>query len=193
MPRTASGAAACLIFVLSLALLAGRLFFSPPLPLNFLVVFVTMAASGIVALFAVALRHERSLAAFATLVLGVFAAAFLAAETFGGNPPPTTSLDESDNGRTVTVPNGAQLMLQLPGNPTTGYSWEAATSILGVIKESTPPVYKPSGGALGSGGTYTFWYEAVGKGRTELTLVYRRSWETNVAPLKTFKVIIAVQ
>jgi predicted secreted protein len=46
---------------------------------------------------------------------------------------------------------------------------------------------------LGAGGTYNFWFQPKTAGRTDLTLVYRRSWETDIAPLKTYKITIAVQ
>lgn len=194
LPTTTVGVAACTLFAISLLLFAARLFLKPALdiPLNFLVVFIAMAASGLVALYAVALRHERSLATFTALVAGLLAATLLVAETLAPGPPSGLGLGEAANGKTFTLQKGAQITLQLPGNPTTGYSWEASVSNPAVLKQSSAPVYKPTGAALGSGGTYTFWYETVGSGSSDLTLVYRRSWETDVAPLKTFRVTVSV-
>ncbi len=34
----------------------------------------------------------------------------------------------------------------------------------------------------GAGGTQTFTFNAAGKGKTTLTLIYVRPWETNVTP-----------
>ena len=44
--------------------------------------------------------------------------------------------------------------------------------------------------AIGAGGTYTFQLLAKSAGRSDLTLLYRRSWETGVAPLQTYHVTI---
>ena len=193
-PATAVGLAACGLFALSVLLFAARVLLTPALnlPLNYLVVFVTMAGAGLLALYAVTFGHERSIASFLTLVIGLAAATFLLAETFGQGPPSGPILGEAANGKTFTVQKGAQIVVQLPGNPTTGYEWEATVSNPAVLRQSSTPMYKPTGNALGSGGTYTFWYEAAASGRSDLTLVYRRPWETGVAPLKTFQVTVVV-
>ena len=195
LPTTTYGVAASLMFAASILLLAARLFLTPDkglLPPNFLVVFVTMAASGVLAIFGVAVARERSVTAFAVLVVGSLAAAFLLAETLSAGPPTGPSLGAADNGARVAMRSGTQLTLQLPGNPTTGYGWEATISNPTVLRESSPPEYKPAGTALGGGGTYTFHYEATAPGETDLTLVYRRSWEAGVQPIETFRVRIVV-
>lgn len=194
LPKTPAGVAACGLFALSLLLFAARVLLTPTfgLRLTYLAGFMTMAGSGLLALYATAFARERSLASFLALIAGLVAATFLIAETFGQGPPNGPILGEAANGKTFTVQKGAQIMIQLPGNPTTGYTWEPAISDPSVLHESSAPVYKPVGGALGAGGTYTFWYQATTSGQSELTLLYRRSWETDVAPLKTFTVTIVV-
>ena len=195
LPTTISGVAASLMFAASLLTLGARLLLTPDiglLPPNFLVVFVTMAASGVLAIFGVAVARERSVMAFFVLVVGSLAAAFVLAETMSAAPPNGPSLGMADNGARVVMRSGTQLTLQLPGNPTTGYGWEATISNPAVLRESSAPAYKPAGAALGGGGTYTFWYDATAPGETELTLVYRRSWETGVQPIETYRVTIVV-
>lgn len=125
-------------------------------------------------------------------VAGLCAAAWWLAASLGG-PPPALSLDEGDNGRTVTVATGAQITIQLPGNPTTGYTWEATVGDRSVLNEAGPATFSPSSGALGAGGTYTFRYKAAASGQTDLTLVYQRSWEAGVPPLRTYMVTVVVQ
>lgn len=194
-PLTRSGWLALGLFAVSLVLLAGRLVLVPAfgVPLNYLIVFVVTAVSGLVAVYAVAFQRERSVSVIATLVIGLVAAAVLLAESIGGGGGASpVMLDESDNGNTVTVASGQQVTLQLPGNPTTGYGWQATVGNTAVLSEQGPPAFTPSSDALGAGGTYTFKYRANTAGQTDLTLVYQRSWET-VPPLKTYKLTVVVQ
>jgi hypothetical protein len=85
LPVTPSGWFALAFLGLSLVLLAARLVLKPlaGLPLNFLIVFVAFAASGLIALFAVVFQRERSVGVFATLMIGLLAGIWLAAEALG--------------------------------------------------------------------------------------------------------------
>ena len=196
LPSTTSGLVALGLAGLALVLLLARLWLTPAvgLPLNFLVVFVVAALAALPAAYSVGLRHERSLSVFATLAVGLLTAAFLAAEAIGGGGgSPQMTLGEGDSGRTVTVSQGTQLMIQLPANPSTGYSWNATVGDSSVLTQAGDPVFKPSSDALGAGGTYTIWFQAAGPGKTSLRLDYARSWETGVAPLKTFQIEVVVR
>ena len=194
-PTTVTGRVALAAFAVSLLLLLARLFLTPAfgLPLNYLVVLSAVAVSGVLALFAVTLRHERGAAVVATMVIGLFAALWLATEGLGGGGDPQVTLGDGDNGRTFTVARGTVLAIQLEGNPTTGYTWESSVGSRAVLNPTSDGDFKPSSSAIGAGGTYTFQYQALTRGRTDVTLVYRRSWETGVEPLKTFQVTIVVR
>lgn len=192
-PATTSGWIALGLLAFSIVLLFGRIVLTPlfDLPLNYLIVLIAAAASGLVAVYAIALRRERSLGVMAVLVVGLLAATWLVAESIGGTPPVT--LGEGDNGQTVTVASGGVITIQLPGNPTTGYGWEASIGNGAVLTALGAPVFKPSSSALGAGGTFTFQYKAKAAGRSDLTIVYRRSWETGTPPLETYQITVVVQ
>jgi inhibitor of cysteine peptidase len=128
----------------------------------------------------------------AALVAGLGATAWWLAGSHGG-PSPATTLGEGDNGRTVTVATGAQIAIQLPGNATTGYTWTATVEDPSVLNEAGPAAFSPSSDALGAGGTYTFRYKAAASGQTDLTLVYQRSWEAGVPPLRTYRITVVVR
>jgi inhibitor of cysteine peptidase len=136
--------------------------------------------------------REQSIGVGAALALALLAVALVLAGIVGGITPPN-SFTEGDNGRTVTVAAGRVITIELPGNPTTGFSWAATVGNPSMLREVSPPVYTPSSRALGGGGNYTFQYKVGAAGQTDLTLVYRRSWETGVAPLKTFKLTVFIQ
>jgi predicted secreted protein len=81
------------------------------------------------------------------------------------------------NGTTVLLRPADQLVVSLPGNATTGYSWRVRsvdrtvlkpTGITYVPKKTVPP-------KVGSGGTYVLHFRVVGAGATSLKLVYVRA------------------
>ena len=105
-----------------------------------------------------------------------------------------TTLTDADNGRTVTVNAGETLVVKLGGNPSTGYTWEAKDLDAHMLQQVGEPGFESfSPGLVGAGGTLTLTFKALKPGTTTLTLVYHRSWETNVAPLQTFTVTVTVQ
>lgn len=102
-------------------------------------------------------------------------------------------ITEKDNAQTFTLQPGDTLSLSIEGNPTTGYNWEIEevdTSILAPIGD---PQYKSSSSLIGTGGTYTFTFEAKAIGTTNLKLKYYRSFEKDTPPIQTFAVTVNVQ
>ena len=78
--------------------------------------------------------------------------------------------------------------LELEGNPTTGYSWQVTAIDPAVLAPAGEPDYESSSDADGAGGIYTFRFDAVGPGETEVVLQYFPSWEepTDTAGRFTF-------
>ena len=113
-------------------------------------------------------------------------------EIFGPSDPSPIILKESQAGNTVEVSVGETFKVVLEGNPTTGYTWEINTLDTGILAQRGEPEFKPDSNAIGSGGTFTFTFQAVNIGQTILRLIYHRSWEQDVPPLKTFEVVVIV-
>jgi inhibitor of cysteine peptidase len=105
----------------------------------------------------------------------------------------TVRLSEQDTGRTVELYVRDRLEVVLEGNPTTGYQWEQVAGEAAILRPAGEPAFKPDTRALGAGGTMTLPFEAAGAGKTTLTLIYHRSFEPTVPPLKTFEANIVVQ
>jgi len=106
-------------------------------------------------------------------------------------------LGEADNGEAFTVAVGDTIKVMLPGNPTTGFEWTSAVSDedAAVIEQQGEAEYvaestDPS--VVGSGGMYTFTFEAADKGEALLKLEYARSFE-DVPPEQTFEVTLTVE
>jgi inhibitor of cysteine peptidase len=107
-----------------------------------------------------------------------------------GNTRREITVSEAQDSQTVQLNVGDTLKVQLEGNPTTGFSWATETLEATVLRQEGEPQYEAESSQLGSGGTYTFTYTVVGKGESSLRLVYRRSWETGVAPEKTYEITV---
>lgn len=109
------------------------------------------------------------------------------------SPASPRKLSESDNGSVITLQVGERLDIRLAANPTTGYQWEVAEGDSAVMKQAGEPEYKADSEALGSGGAMTFLFSAAGAGRTNLQLIYHRTFEKDTPPLKTFEVTAVVK
>ena len=107
---------------------------------------------------------------------------------------PNVVLTEQDNGKDIDLTIGTDLYVKLPSNPSTGYDWTIAgdPAPLKLQKASYRKSTK-GGNTVGGSGTTVFRLSASSSGLATLTLVYRRSWEYNVPPIKTFAVRVDVR
>jgi Predicted secreted protein len=92
-----------------------------------------------------------------------------------------------DAEETINTSVGQEFIIALDANPTTGYNWEESydDTVLSLVEKKYNPDEKAPG-LVGSGGTQCFQFKALKKGTTEITLTYKRSWETGSAEQKVF-------
>jgi len=104
-------------------------------------------------------------------------------------------LDETDDGGQVSLDAGQTLVVSLPSNPTTGYSWEVESIDAAVLSLAGDPEYvsEAEGDVVGAGGTETFRFDAEAPGTVQLTLIYHRPFEEGVDPIDTFSVTVEVR
>lgn len=111
-----------------------------------------------------------------------------------GCKPQSVQLTETDNGKEIPLNVGEQLVITLPGNPSTGYSWEVTTIDTIILNQVGEPQFASDNTNLvGAGGVLTLTFEAKKAGSTTLELVYHRPWETGVEPLQTFTIQVTVK
>ena len=132
----------------------------------------------------------------AVAVGGLLVAAIVGAFLLGRNPFAAGGdhrLDAADDGTVVEVVVGEQILLRLEGNPTTGYEWQVDAGDPAVLALAGEPDYESSSDDDGSGGTYTFRFEAVGRGSAEVVLQYYRPWlaPAEVPVTFTFTAVVA--
>ncbi|MFC1901105.1 protease inhibitor I42 family protein [Chloroflexota bacterium] len=96
-----------------------------------------------------------------------------------------------DPAETISVSVDQEFIITLDSNPTTGYDWEESydSSLLSLVDSEYSPDEKAAG-LVGAGGTQYFRFKALKTGNTEITLVYNRSFETEILETKVFNVEI---
>lgn len=125
------------------------------------------------------------------VVLGLCFAAVVAATASGALLPDKAYGADAD-GTTVSLKKGEALRVSLPENPSTGYSWDLTLSD-GLYLVSDRYVADDTGiRRVGAGGIHTWDIRATGIGSQQINAVYRRPWEANVAPEKTFTLNVRV-
>ncbi|MBU2552390.1 MAG: protease inhibitor I42 family protein [Proteobacteria bacterium] len=106
----------------------------------------------------------------------------------------TVTITREYAGRTVIVRTGGQLLLQLDGNPTTGYDWqftELDPERLDVLEAKTRQPVKS--GRVGSGSLFVWRLRAKAPGRTVIRLAYFRPWEGAGKAAETFEITIDIR
>lgn len=111
-----------------------------------------------------------------------------------GNPlvGESMKLNENDSGKTVEIFVGDELEVVLPGNPTTGYAWELILLDTNVLRPDKAEFFAINK-AMGSGGIEVIKFHAIAAGKSEVKLIYHRSFEPNVPPLKIFDVNVIIK
>ena len=101
-------------------------------------------------------------------------------------------LTEQDNGQTVGAVVDQSILVNLRGNPSTGYTWLLMSTNGDSVVPTGPAAYNADpGGGPGSPGTFSFPFRAVHSGATTLALDYLQPWDP-ASVLQTFSVTIAV-
>jgi len=121
-----------------------------------------------------------------------------------GPPPPTeVNVRGEDDGARIQLSEGQILVISLESNPSTGYTWEvdhAGARVEGrrILQQVGESEFRPQPAAvetarsrelphlLGAPGTQILRFEAVEAGQTTLRLIYRRPWEQDVGPARTY-------
>ena len=76
------------------------------------------------------------------------------------------------------------ITIELKGNPSTGYTWEAVLSDENIVEVSKDVKYLGAKGMVGAPSMFYFTVLSLSSGNTVLTLEYKRPWEEK-SPLET--------
>jgi inhibitor of cysteine peptidase len=110
-------------------------------------------------------------------------------------PPPAAekTINEANHGQRVEV-NGELLVVNLEGNPSTGYGWQVQGLDGAVLRQVGQPewVSAPGQAKPGAPATQVLRFAGVARGATTLNLAYVRPWEKDARPAKTYSVQVRV-
>lgn len=101
-------------------------------------------------------------------------------------------LELPDGGSDIFLTQGEQLLVRLPSNPSTGFSWAIAGNAPSVLRPVGEPKFEPSAKSMpGATGTQTFEFRVIGGGGAFLDLVYRKPSDKDTPPARRWGVFVA--
>ncbi|MEU2030242.1 protease inhibitor I42 family protein [Nocardia amamiensis] len=116
--------------------------------------------------------------------------------THSDSANPVVRVVETDNGQERRLRVGQRLVVALPSNPSTGYSWTIAELDAAVAKQDGEADFETDPAvpvAPGAGGTAVWSFVGAAAGVTPLRMAYMRPWEHGSAPAETFTLTIRVE
>lgn len=93
--------------------------------------------------------------------------------------------------QTIRLPIGQVMEIRLESNPTTGFRWQLAAPG-GHCVAMVGDGFEPKSTVPGQGGEHCWRFEARQPGDCDITLVYRRPWETGAPPARSCTVHVQV-
>jgi inhibitor of cysteine peptidase len=90
---------------------------------------------------------------------------------------------------------GQELIVRLPGNPSTGYRWSLAAAPAGPLEAIGSPVFERAQTAsqVGASGREVWKFKSRQKGQEALRFEYRRPWEKDVPAAQTASYEVTVR
>jgi predicted secreted protein len=96
-----------------------------------------------------------------------------------------SAMGRKDSSRSVTI--------ELPGNPTTGYSWTWSTEQEGIVREISAEYVRDGEKSFpGRGGVFVFVFEGLREGSAELVFSYARPWEKDAESAQSVRYSLTV-
>ena len=95
-------------------------------------------------------------------------------------------LTDKDSGKEFSLPLNKSVVITLPENPTTGYSWQFTTdsrqqNLISDLREESLP---PHTDLVGAGGKKQITFKTQAKGMVKIRGFYARPWEKDTPPVK---------
>jgi inhibitor of cysteine peptidase len=104
-------------------------------------------------------------------------------------------VDETQNGTTIVVNAGDEVVVRLSANHTTGFFWGVKqisdTGILELVGSTFIPD-TPIPGATGQGGTDVWTFRAIRHGAAILSMEYSQPWNGGIKGYRTFNLTVQV-
>ena len=120
-----------------------------------------------------------------------------------GEPPPpdpvgvrengTLILSRADHNRTAEIRVGERLMVRLPENPSTGYTWAIEENDRRLLALDSTDYAAPTEGFVGARGQRTFTFTARQPGEVALKFKYWRFWEGDASTTDHYAITVLIR
>lgn len=101
------------------------------------------------------------------------------------------TMTQEDNGKTVDIALDSELLVSLPENPATGYTWAIAGKD-DAMTDLVESIYVPTNLTPGRGGLRTFRFSMREEGVTQLRLKRWKPWEGDKSVVERFEVTLRI-
>ncbi len=105
------------------------------------------------------------------------------------------SVDIASSGKELTLAVGGTLTVTLESNVTTGHRWDENVNIgaTTVMRQTNHKYQSPATPIPGAGGREVWKFKALKAGKSTISMVYKRPFEPNSPPARTFTLTVVVQ
>ena len=103
----------------------------------------------------------------------------------------SAGLTEADNGKTVELQVGGDVVIRLPENAATGYRWAVDAADKNLV-DVTEGEYVAASKAVGSGGWAQWIIQAKAPGKSQIKLKRWRRWEGERSVVERFELTLQV-
>lgn len=104
----------------------------------------------------------------------------------------TVTLTKADAGSSVKARRGDIVVISLPENATTGYTWALDNLDPNILRFKDSTYSLSAGGGIGGGGIRTFTFNAINVGGVNLNLKLRREWTGDASIIDRYSATINV-
>ncbi|MEE4259183.1 MAG: protease inhibitor I42 family protein [Bacteroidales bacterium] len=98
----------------------------------------------------------------------------------------------ADSGSTVNLKVNQVLIIELPGNPSTGNTWRTMVFDENIILKKEDAAFTPKDDRIGSPGVYHYTFIARAPGKTKLYMEFGPKYDNEKEALKTFDLEVVV-
>lgn len=105
---------------------------------------------------------------------------------------PVLTLTRADNGKSVTVRPGENVVLELYENPTTGFRWTLEQTNAEIVELVESNYIQGVTSGIGAGGQHSWTFKAKKAGSARIELKLWRAWEGDKSIIERFVVTIRV-
>ncbi|WP_414563298.1 MULTISPECIES: protease inhibitor I42 family protein [unclassified Anabaena] len=103
------------------------------------------------------------------------------------------TVDDTNHDQQITLEKGNTLIIQLLSNPGIGYGWQIIKNDADKLQPVGDSVLEPlEEEAPGATENQVFRFLAQDTGFTSVELHYLRPWESNIPPLKTYRLNVQI-